>query len=774
MNSDDKSKRSIECSINSLLSSRAIKWLKANNIEASVESIINLGRNGKLQKCFDLKIKKEIIAAGKILSVNAVSDIQLLRPKLDKPSNHYEEIFKKRMAIWWKSIEDKNCLSVRIYDVAVKQGLKWPYSRRKETLSAYFNYTYDKLVNLKGFGHEKFNTLLCCIKTVAEDSKYPENYYNGRVEYEGEKLEHLLSEILSKKELNIIKRYYGIGVATVNSYEKIGNIYRLTRERIRQIKNKALDQLTTPKIEQYCKKHLEANSYLIWNALADEKGVINASNYSEKRLLSNLEGELRLAISIIYKDLKSYLMTEGDKDEIGWHKKRKNEVEVNKTITFLVSKAAYPYPIDGLAKILDSDPNAVRYAIISDPRFCIYQDYVSTRPNSANSKRAVNLHRLLIGQANRGLSGPYEICYQYNKCCENDSLSVRKLEMLLENHQHLFLRMGILGWVALHYNGSNNKDIVNDSPYVLNEKRYFELLPNYLGKPGIFSSILNDKKIYRISDILAIYNNLAGRQISKNEIFTLFIKSREFVQVAPEIYTSIRLFTAFEAREGITKLLNENDCAYYVMARYAGVCINYYPYWSVEMERLWCIWAEDHCYKSLFRSLLYIANPFNWPSAESEKDEWNYRKEQEQEYSLLGKCRYPIYSYTISLRRFLSVLIYFKIMGCANWIYANHILGWRVGNHHASTALALAIGFGAINSADHWQKMHEINTENIDYVIQTIFSELYKEGNLNWATIQGRRLVEQLGTGIAELDYLGWVSIDDYGSLINRLMNDTS
>lgn len=50
-------------------------------------------------------------------------------------------------------------------------------------------------------------------------------------------------ENLSKREKDIITRYYGISPQVRHSLDEIGSMYGVTRERIRQIKVVALDKL---------------------------------------------------------------------------------------------------------------------------------------------------------------------------------------------------------------------------------------------------------------------------------------------------------------------------------------------------------------------------------------------------------------------------------------------------------------------------------------------------------------------------------------------------
>lgn len=57
-----------------------------------------------------------------------------------------------------------------------------------------------------------------------------------------EQIEKIL-ETLTRREAEIVRLYFGIGVETAHTLEEIGERYNLTRERIRQIKEKAMARL---------------------------------------------------------------------------------------------------------------------------------------------------------------------------------------------------------------------------------------------------------------------------------------------------------------------------------------------------------------------------------------------------------------------------------------------------------------------------------------------------------------------------------------------------
>jgi RNA polymerase primary sigma factor len=50
-------------------------------------------------------------------------------------------------------------------------------------------------------------------------------------------------DTLSEREADVIKLYYGIGQSSTMTLDEIGNTFDLTRERVRQIREKAIRKL---------------------------------------------------------------------------------------------------------------------------------------------------------------------------------------------------------------------------------------------------------------------------------------------------------------------------------------------------------------------------------------------------------------------------------------------------------------------------------------------------------------------------------------------------
>jgi RNA polymerase primary sigma factor len=96
------------------------------------------------------------------------------------------------------------------------------------------------------------NTLLDILENPNSDSADAELYHSESLRCE---IERSLST-LTDRQRDVIKLYFGIGVANPMSLEDIGEKFSLTRERVRQIKDKAITKLRTASRCQLLKTYL--------------------------------------------------------------------------------------------------------------------------------------------------------------------------------------------------------------------------------------------------------------------------------------------------------------------------------------------------------------------------------------------------------------------------------------------------------------------------------------------------------------------------------------
>jgi len=96
------------------------------------------------------------------------------------------------------------------------------------------------------------NTLLDILENPNSDAADSELYHNESLRCE---IDRSLST-LTDRQRDVIKLYFGIGVPNPMSLEDIGEKFSLTRERVRQIKDKAITKLRTASRCQLLKTYL--------------------------------------------------------------------------------------------------------------------------------------------------------------------------------------------------------------------------------------------------------------------------------------------------------------------------------------------------------------------------------------------------------------------------------------------------------------------------------------------------------------------------------------
>lgn len=77
-------------------------------------------------------------------------------------------------------------------------------------------------------------------------------------------MNNLLSEVieqvlstLPKREQKVLKMRFGLEDGYVHTLEEVGYIFKVTRERIRQIETKALKKLKSPEIRNMLKEYFD-------------------------------------------------------------------------------------------------------------------------------------------------------------------------------------------------------------------------------------------------------------------------------------------------------------------------------------------------------------------------------------------------------------------------------------------------------------------------------------------------------------------------------------
>ena len=147
-------------------------------------------------------------------------------------------------AVWWVKQSILQCLNENARTIRLPVNIIQELHRQKKQTGENIEklntklallpvvLNYDKPVNEEG---DTLIQLLPDNETIPPDELFNDEY---NIKTELVKLMHTLDD----REREIVNRYYGLGY-TPHTLQEIGNIFKLTKERVRQIKEKALRKL---------------------------------------------------------------------------------------------------------------------------------------------------------------------------------------------------------------------------------------------------------------------------------------------------------------------------------------------------------------------------------------------------------------------------------------------------------------------------------------------------------------------------------------------------
>lgn len=546
--------------------------------------------------------------------------------------------------------------------------------------------------------------------------------------------EHIAKVVsrLNKKEQDVILRRFGMGTFVPQTLEEVAKQFHVTRERVRQVEAKALRRLRFSTNITAFQRLLTAEQDYIWTMLADGTDLLMPPDLQGRS--SELRPEFMLSIDVVHEGLVAWASSFARPALGGWLRGPDDSDEIRRSMSKFEAwarDASGPIP---LAWATDAVGLPARHlAIVQKLRgeARIFEGYLCPGHLGAQAKRTCRLHRLSLENVG---GGPFDVATLYREYISrfpDDDVSPRVIFLQLQRAPHLFFRVFDGIWTALGADQissgkTSHEAIPFDRKPALGESNF------EVGSIGawLYETLAHSGPM-RMVALRDMAETQLSKTISQSSVGAVLQSNPEFVRLAPGVY-GLQQHVAGLSCASIAipgPLLSENHCRYYAMSRRAGDPITLYPAWGYHFEAALCRWASVHASDEVFRSLLAVAHPQEWPVDADEQVVWQDRKRIHGSYRLPQMPPPPLY--LPSAADFLAASIYLRMTGSIAWTTINRTAQRRLDNQKAASTLALLVGFGLAAPEKHWQCRHLV-LPAATAVIARITSDLVRTGRLSW------------------------------------------
>lgn len=550
-----------------------------------------------------------------------------------------------------------------------------------------------------------------------------------------ERLGWLLDE-LDGRAADIIRKRYGFGDASPASLEEVGEVYGVTRERIRQIEAKSLKRLRIRTRRAPLDELLAAEAPAEWARLSKGRNILRCP---QKSLLSP---EVQLALDLLDMDLVDWLNNIAVALPYGWHARGADAdwlSQVGAAAEAVLCNQPIPVAISGLGIDAPTRDIEVACELVLGRR--VWGGYIVPQRVGARLARALGLHALLAARPTR--TPVDELVRQYHRCFPRDLCSGRDAEIVMEAAPHLFWEVEEDSWVALGAAGPLPESTVDDAIEVATFEEESGTIAHAL------HLALEDRGPTRLTDMLDAAPKILPPGRSVNSVGPMLIMRRDiFVRLLPGVYGLAQHVPrdGLPTEQVLSLLLNEQQARLYALARYAGEPIDLFPYWSPSAEYELCRWSRHSASREVFTSLLKVADVARWPLTSHDKEEWLFCQEREGRFELGSYLRQQIAYQLPDLDRIVAALIYAVETGSLNWMVGNRLTKRKLDSHGGVALLIVLLQLGALSAPpDHgfrWQMPHRV-TDKASALQNRLRQELSRSGLISWESDVGRQIASE-------------------------------
>jgi hypothetical protein len=542
---------------------------------------------------------------------------------------------------------------------------------------------------------------------------------------------------LPARTQKILTLRFGLGGAEPWTLAEIGELYHITRERVRQVEAKGLRTIRTA-----CRKYpidpaVEAcTPALLSSVFGGRRHALAA--VADLRL-TGFDGYTTLALEISFGSRRAWFEQKATRFGRGWLDPSVAPEGVTSIADAIHLHANNLFP-RATGELLDGcDQTLAMAAMELVLGWTVEGGYTFPRRPGPRLRRTVQLHALL-STAQKPLD-VVTLLRRYHEAVPADTCTDRDLVIVMEVASHLFLEIYEGIWAAIGQAGplsfSTPARVENDIGATEQD-----------AEEGTVAAALErelaDTGPTRLGVLMARAIDILPEGRSRNSIGpTLLLNPTRFVRVLPGVYALPGQVLDSEelVRAGsIEYLLNAAQARFYAIARMAGEPWGSFPLWNPTAEMRFSRWARANDERDIYRSLLEIVCIDDWPTDDSDKEVWHSAKGRDACFEFwsdprLGRARVPV-------DRVLAAGLWLRQQGSIGWVTANRILGYRPDSFTAAGLLARLAAAGMALQPDGrygWQKPHDAGPR-LEEWIKRLADALHETGNLAWTTAIGVEL----------------------------------
>lgn len=559
--------------------------------------------------------------------------------------------------------------------------------------------------------------------------------------------------VLNGREQDIINRRFGLDLNEIETLEEIGECYKLTRERVRQIEAKALRKLANRLAGSMFDMLLDNAAKEFWVAWPSTFITIEHIADAQRKLTPLT----RLAINLADVRFVDWIALHGTSLGRGWLAPGVNAAAVESLAGRLGQWAANR----ALPLAIADSPFAAELALIEPAisllnQLTCFDNYVFKDRPQIRLKRTVRLHRLM---AANGISMSVDALYNlYRANYNRDGCSPRDLVIVMEDAAQLFLEIEEGLWFALGQGAGAREE---DCPPCCDPLQLTPTDRNTVA--GCLEIALRQRGPTSVGELYSDgHKILADGRAPSGIPWILAGRPELFVRVLPGVYA---------LREQLTRecdlwgsaypyLCNEAQARAYAFARKAGEPWGTYRFWHPAAELALCTWARFEAPEPLYHSLLDIARIEQWPIDDANRDEWLRIAAIKGRFEISIQGRPPASETRPELDRLLAACQIASERGAMNWLCINRIMGRRPDAAGGQALMSLMIALGCIDvpagdPQDAILLPHPVRPRARELSV-LLGHEITEPGFLGWEGDTGQNLINQVMQ--ADPTIMGWVS----------------